>query len=365
MEQNVYRSELNRVELTAEGKAALTDALMGEGTAPRRARRGYWTRRGVAAALAAVLLVGTAAAVTVSLWDEYFGPLDPGQREVVEQLGKALPPAVTCNGATMTPLDAFGAEGVLYLLLEVEAPAGTVLPVLDEEEAVYWLSGGVEPDVRARLETSDGYETEDLSYSLDVTCLEDDDPTDNQITMAVNISADQDLAGLTLQIPGLWKWDTDNTFTPIFTGEFAFPISEDLGKGSAMTLDVDGVTTETAWGPVTLKSLELSSLGIRWSYRIDEDTAQAVRQAEDEMRESEQSAVVVQSEDGSETPVETSILVSPQMTLVMKDGTQVSISNGFMEPEGELWTCSNAFKAPVDLSQAAYLLWGDTKVPLN
>lgn len=364
MEQNVYRSELNRVELTAAGKAAMTDALMGEGTAPRRARRGYWTRRGVAAALAAVLLVGTAAAVTVSLWDEYFGPLDPGQREVVEQMGKTLPPAVTCNGATMTPLDAFGAEGVLYLLLEVEAPAGTVLPVLDEEEAVYWLSGGVEPDVRAKLETSDGHETEDLSYSLDVTCLEDDDPTDNQIMMAVNISADQDLAGLTLQIPGLWKWGTDNTFTPIFTGEFAFPISEDLGKGSAMTLDVDGVTTETPWGPITLKTLELSPLGVRWTYQIDGATAQAAEEAE-QAADQEPSAVTAQGEDGSALAVHVEIIPSAPLSVVLKDGAEVTVTGAFFGEEEGLQVCSSAFETPVDLSQAAYLLWGDTKIPLN
>lgn len=364
MEQNVYRSELNRVELTAAGKTALTDALMGEGTAPRTARNRHWTRRGVAAALAAVLLVGTAAAVTVSLWDEYFGPLDQGQREVMEQLGKTLPAAVTCSGATMTPLDAFGAEGVLYLLLEVEAPAGTVLPVLDEEEAVYWLSGGVEPDVRAKLETSDGHETEDLSYSLDVTCLEDDDPTDNQIVMAVNISADQDLAGLTLQIPGLWKWGPDNTFTPIFTGEFTFPISENLGKGSAMMLDVDGVTTETLWGPITMDSLELSPLGARWTYRVDEATARAAEEAERKAAE-ESSAVTVLDEDGSATAVAVEILPSAPLSVVLEDGTEVPITGGFFTEEDGLQVCSGTFGAPVDLSRAAYLLWGDTRISLN
>lgn len=80
-------------------------------------------------------------------------------------------------------------------MLEVEAPAGTVLPVLDAEEAVYWLSGGVDPEVRMCLETPDGKAVEGISYSTDVTCLEDADPTDNKVTLVVNISADQDLAG--------------------------------------------------------------------------------------------------------------------------------------------------------------------------
>ena len=276
MEQNVYRSELERLRFTENGKSALTDALMAE-QAPRR-HRSPWLKRGVAAALAAVLLVGTAAAVTMPLWEEYFGPLDQGQQAVVESLSETLPDAVTSNGATMTPLAAFGGQGALYLMLEVEAPAGTVLPTLGEDEQ-YWLSGGAEPQVRTRLETAEGRDVEDLSYAVGVTCLEDDDPTDNKISLVVNVTADGDLAGLTLRIPGLWKWEIadKSIFTPIFTGDFAFPISEDMGEESVVTLDVAGVTAQTPWGPITMETLQLSPLGARWSYRIDE----AVRRLSD------------------------------------------------------------------------------------
>lgn len=74
MEQNVYRSELDRVRFTEEGKSALTEALLIERAAPAEKRgRGPWMKRGVAAALAAVLLVGSAAAVTVSQgWLHFF-----------------------------------------------------------------------------------------------------------------------------------------------------------------------------------------------------------------------------------------------------------------------------------------------------
>lgn len=325
MEQNIYRNELERLRFTEKGKAALTDALMAEQTAGESRRHARWMKRGVAAALAAVLLVGTAAAVAGSLWENYFGLLDQGQQEVLENLSKGLPAAVTSNGTTITPLDAFGAKGVLYLMLEVEAPAGTVLPVLDEEEAVYWLSGGVDPAVRMRLETADGREWEDISYSTDVTCLEDDDPTDNKIIVVVNLSADQDLSGLTLHIPGLWKWETDNTFTPIFTGDFSFLISENMGKGSAVTLDVDGVTTQTPWGPITLQTMELSPLGIRWSYRIDDATARAAEQAAEEMSQ-DQNGMSVQTADGSQLAMEVSITPDAPVSVVLKDGTEVSVS---------------------------------------
>ena len=71
--------------------------------------------------LAAVLLVGTAAAVTASLWDSFFGRLDPGEQAVVDTLSGGLPGAVSAGGAMMTPMAAFGMDGVFYLMLEIQA----------------------------------------------------------------------------------------------------------------------------------------------------------------------------------------------------------------------------------------------------
>lgn len=74
MDRNVYQSELNRVRFTEAGKSALTDALLVEQAVPAKQRgRGPWMKRGAIAALAAVLLVGTAAAVGVSQgWVHFF-----------------------------------------------------------------------------------------------------------------------------------------------------------------------------------------------------------------------------------------------------------------------------------------------------
>ena len=364
MEQNVYRSELERLGFTEAGKAALTDALMAEQVAPDARHRSPWLKRGAIAALAAVLLVGTAAAVTFSLWEGYFGPMDEGQLAVVERLSETLPDAVTSNGAAMTPLAAFGGHGTLYLMLEVEAPAGTVLPALGEEEQ-YWLSCNDEPGLRRMgLETAEGVQPEDLSYSIGVTCLEDADPTDNRISLVVDVTAGGDLTGLTLHIPGLWKWEADGSFTTVFTGDFDFPISEDMGEDCVTALDAAGVTTETRWGPVTLETLELSPLGVRWTYRIDEATARATGEAEQAAAE-EPPAVTAADEGDSETSLETAILLDPPMVLVMEDGARVPIASGFHGQEDGLQVCSGSFAAPVDLSRADHLLWGDTGIPLN
>ena len=141
MDRNAYQSELDQVQFTEAGRSALTDALMAEQAGPPVQHRSLWMKRGMAAVLAAVLLVGTAAAVTASLWDSFFGRLDPGEQAVVDTLSGGLPGAVSAGGAMMTPMAAFGMDGVFYLMLEIQAPEGTVLPPLDGENETYQLFG--------------------------------------------------------------------------------------------------------------------------------------------------------------------------------------------------------------------------------
>ena len=136
MDKNAFQTEMNRVAFTPAGREALTEALM-EG-APARRSMG-WARRGLAAALAAVVLAGSALAAG-TLWERYFGRLDETQQEIIGTLSQELP-AAESNGTTMTPLAAFGDQDFYYLMLEIRAPEGTVLPDYGEDEGYYQLFG--------------------------------------------------------------------------------------------------------------------------------------------------------------------------------------------------------------------------------
>ena len=57
MDRNAYQSELDQVQFTEAGRSALTDALMAEQAGPPVQHRSLWMKRGMAAVLAAVLLV--------------------------------------------------------------------------------------------------------------------------------------------------------------------------------------------------------------------------------------------------------------------------------------------------------------------
>ena len=361
MDRNVYQSELDRVRFTEAGKSALADALMtGRAESEQRRGRGPWMKRSAAAILAAVLLVGTAAAATVSLWDGFFGGLTSSEQAVVDTLSGNLPGAVSSNGAVITPQAAFGADGVFYLMLEIQAPEGTVLPALDGEQGTYQLfDAEIVNGEWLELREIDGSDV-DFSYSMEPTWLEDDDPTDNVIRVALSILADGDLEGKVLHIPGLWKQTDAKAYTEIFSGDFDFTLTSGLAEGSLLAVDATGVTAETPYGPLTLDHLELSPLGLRWGYHYDEDTAQAAWEAES----SDGDALITTHDGGA---MEFSDMVTPgaELVLVLRDGTRVEMANSFGE-YGAGWTeQSGFFTRPVDLAQVAYLLWGETEIPLN
>ena len=361
MDRNVYQSELDQVRFTEAGKSALTDALLAERAAPaKRQGRSPWMKRGAIAALAAVLLVGSAAAVTVSLWDGFFGGLDPSEQAVVDTLSGDLPGAVSSNGAVMTPLAAFGEDGVFYLMLEIQAPEGTVLPALNGEQGTYQLFGAEILDGEwLELREPDGGDV-DFSYSIEPTWLEDDDPTDNVIRVVVSILADGDLEGKVLHIPGLWKQSVTKAYTEIFSGDFDFPLSSGLVEEGLLAVDVTGITAQSPYGPLDLDYLELSPLGLRWGYHYNEDTAQAAWEAENSVGDA-----LVTSDDGEALTFSEMLTPSGELVLVLRDGTRVEMANSFGE-YGAGWTeQSGFFTRPVDLAQADYLLWGGAKIPLN
>ena len=108
----------------------------------KRPRRRMGVRLLACAALAAVFTVSAMAAYHLwgpgELFDPFFtlesAPLDDGQKELLDQIGATNLPPVTSNGVTLTPLAAVADEHTLYLRLRLEAPEGTVLPDMGEQE---------------------------------------------------------------------------------------------------------------------------------------------------------------------------------------------------------------------------------------
>ncbi len=156
-----YRSELERLRWTPEGRAALVRSLTAGAGRQRRARRPLRTAALFAAAACALTLSVGAAVVRLPVLEQYFGG-GAGYRQSSALVGKA----VTANGWTMTLTDCAGDDRYLCLGFELEAPEGTVL-------GPDWAAA--DPDEDFDFPDSRG------GYAWQWRCPEDPDPTDNRL----------------------------------------------------------------------------------------------------------------------------------------------------------------------------------------
>ena len=144
------------------------------------------------------------------------------------------------------------------------------------------------------------------------------------------------------------------------TGSWDFPLSAQMGSASAMEVKAAGTTTSWIGGTLTLETLRVSPLGLTMTYRYDPEELRAL-----EEREAAQSDMVVTAEDGSAVPMMVEYIPTAQISLVLRDGSQVCEGSAFMGGQDGLRTLSTTFERPVDLSSVDYILWGETKIPLS
>lgn len=340
MNKNAYRTELDRVRFTPEGRKSLTDALMAEQlTAAPPARRRNWSRIGIAAGLAAVVLAGSAFAAAGPLWERYFGRLDETQQEVIDTLSQENLPAAESNGTIMTPLAAFGDQDFYYLMLEITPPEGTVLPVYGKDEGYYQFSN---PDTGEDMTLTDEAGN-DIRTQWEFEWMprnSEESPLTAVIRLWPRTGVDySDGTDKILHLPGLWVQDPDKNYTPVLTGGWDFNIGAHSGNIENRTLDTAGMIMENEnFGTVTLESMRLSPLGMRYRFSW-------AHGAEDKR------------------------LVCPgiETVVVMEDGSRVQLANtmGRLHDEERWHETYGPFESPVDLSKAAYILWGTVQIPLN
>jgi len=335
MDKNIYRTELDRVHFTQEGRTALADALMNAPSPVPTPRRKSLGKRWLAAGLAAAVLAGSAVAVAGPLWERYFGRLNETQQEVIDTLSQELPAAVS-NGTTMTPLAAFGDEDFYYLMLEITPPEGTVLPVYGEDEGYYQLFGDSD-DENMTLTDSAG---NDIRGNWEFEWMPragEDSPLTAVIRLWPREGVDfSDGTDKILHLPGLWVQSPDKEYTSVLAGSWDFNIGAHTGGIESRVPDISGVTAEDEkFGLLTLDSIRLSPLGIRWRYHW-------------------------------ETAVDGVCPAAP-LALVMEDGGEVRLSNSVGSwSEEECWQETyGPFETPIDLDTATYIRWGTTLIPLD
>lgn len=312
----------------------------------KRPRRRMGVRLLACAALAAVFTVSAMAAYHLwgpgELFDPFFtlesAPLDDGQKELLDQIGATNLPPVTSNGVTLTPLAAIADEHTLYLRLRLEAPEGTVLPDMGEQEDhIAHGVGLVDADTGERL-----------NWGMQkARFLPDDTPGDNSL----------ELVFMLLGGPNGANWVDGTSKTLTITDLILCPREPE---------DAEKTYLEGEWS-FSLdsfyqgKEVEINTIGaVRW----DEETERMVT-LEGLTRSPLAASYTISY------PVEESWeFVDLQLELVYKDGSSVTIDGGGGKgshgPDGQggtdYFTGVRNFDAPLDLRELDHLQYGGCRL---
>lgn len=337
MDNNAYRNELDGLHYTESGRMALTDALMKEQTAgaggPEEIRRHFrWTKGAAAAALAAVLLVGTATAVAglprslmdwfSQQWEDQTGiTMNGDQAALIERLTQEVGVSDSQGGVTVT-LDSLtrGNSGA-WLLLNVSGVekgdrfGGMDLTFTPNPDSVE-TPGGYGLSVKFAGRTEDGVFRMLLQYDISL------------------IGGDSLLKGYegTLLLKDLYL-DGELIQEGQWNLQFSLEEAEDafLCLGSQYVPAVDMNTREA--GETELRNVQVSATDIRYTQLGEEQELEPV-----------------------------------QAYLVLRDGTEIGTGSGgarWTAENGGEWASVYSWRQPVDLTQAAAVRWGDALIPLE
>ena len=354
---------------------------------PEAGKRRFKPARLLVAAAVAALSVSAFAADRL-LGGELFGDvfsqggsssLTQGQIDAIDHLVQtfegqdgSIPPAVSDNGATITPIAALADENIYYLRLRVEAPEGTALPDLDmdRDDAVYQLFG---PDGADHIDLESGAYPENASfgYQLEFRALPDSEPNDNIkefIVQFTNLSdggiALNDGVSKVLTVHGLWVQNQDKDYTPVFTGTYAFDIGLNF-QSQSVSVDAEGLTWSTRAEDEfrnkvydvtnTVKEMSLSPLSLSYRYtttlpRNNNWVGAGLGPVEIILKD----GTVLSRFHGCDTEL------GGSPDIGAKGGAETSPQTGTRELEGFM-----VFDQPLDLSQVDYVQYGDNKIPVN
>ncbi|MBQ7415450.1 MAG: DUF4179 domain-containing protein [Oscillospiraceae bacterium] len=246
--------ELNNAPLLSSPKIR-EKTMERAGISRKKRHSGIIFRVAVIAAVLTSLMVTAFAADTVfndgRLFGGFFGDtLSDKQVAQMEDIGKTFGESVTSHGTTITTLKAIADGNTMYLHLRVEAPIGTVLPDLDEDQYYSFTDlQGQLPIMKAWSDPSDEWVQMYVSHC--VTPLADEDPTDHIKEFVIRFEengTDTIFNGpwqKVLTLPGLYIHSTvSKEKQTLFRGLFQFDvtINDENRDQSKLVIEVEDAT---------------------------------------------------------------------------------------------------------------------------
>lgn len=242
------QSLTDRLNPTAEQKAQMLRRIREKyGTTPAaRPRSKHWRTALACAAVCALIGTSAFAAISMGLADglrDFLHPATPEQEELLAQGAYVVNRKDSNKNGTLAVKQVVGDSNLVYLLLEFTAPEGTVL-----DQDGYRFSG----------ELKAGQQTTGSGFVK----MEDDDASDNQITLVMSEPTRQPVAGkrAVLELYDLEGADMGEAYETVVPGSWSVSFPLDFADCS-VTYTIDQTVPVQGYD-VTLQSISVSPLSI-------------------------------------------------------------------------------------------------------
>ena len=342
-----YKQALDGLRFTDEQKKALAAQALraAEQTAPQR-RKPVWRTALIAAAVAAVLVVGAGATGVLKTAAEALSPIFGGsaaQTEVIDKIGRPIGASATDNGVTITADAIIGDTYNAAIVYTIRRDDGT--PLLPEEanEKGLLMSG------------FGGTWLKVTGGSHGSAWFVDEVPGDDTIQLVQTISADVPISKrtATAEFQDLRGWDEAvGEAVTLIGGHWKFRFDVDyedssVTLGGGETFTQDGMT-------FTVDSVTVSPVAVKVDYTVDSEVqwsdAPSGRENKEDSHQMER------------------YFENVEILLTKKDGSVIDMSNsgGSIKPDHSVTVCDKGqvFEEIIPLEELASISVGGIVYPI-
>ena len=258
-----YKKEMSELRFTENQKKALAEAAASAARTPAKRRRPVFRTALIAAAMAAVLVVGSSAAGILPSPAEIFTPLFGGaaaQTEVIDKIGRPIGASDTDNGITIT------AEAIMG-----DQYNAVIVYTLTRDDGERFLPEGKSLDETHLMMGGYGGASWVKGGAHGGSWFVDEDPEDNQIqlveTASSNVAMTKGTANASFEDLQYWNAETEQAEL-LYPGKWKLRFEVDyedcsVRLGGGETFSQDGLT-------FTIDEVTVSPIAVRAAYTADE-----------------------------------------------------------------------------------------------
>ena len=280
-----YKKEMSELRFTEIQKKALAEAAASAARTPAKRRRPVFRTALIAAAMAAVLVVGAGAAGILPNPTEIFTPLFGGaaaQTEVIDKIGRPIGASDTDNGITITAEAIMGDQYNAVIVYTLTRDDGErFLPEGKGLDETYLMMGGYGGASWVKGGAHGG------------SWFVDEDPEDNQIqlveTASSNVAMTKGTANASFEDLQYWNAETEQAEL-LYPGKWKLRFEVDyedcsVRLGGGETVSQDGLNftiDEVSVSPIAVRAAYTADLAVVW-----DSMASSGRQSAEDARQAQ------------------------------------------------------------------------------